>query len=369
MRINIIQGAFLPVPALRGGAVEKMWHRMGIEFSRAGHDVTHISRTFTSLANDEEVHGVRYLRVPGYDQPRNGAWLKFLDLLYSRRAIGVAPAADITVSNTFWCPILVKPHHGNVVVDVQRMPKGQLRLYDKAARLRANSSAVSNAMIHERPGVQDRIRIIPNPLTSSPAAVPSWQSRSKTLLYAGRIHPEKGIELLLEAWQRIRESPAVHDWKLQLIGPINAAGGGGGEQWWSEVGARFGFDNVEILPPVYDEFELNTHYAAARIFVYPSIAETGETFGSAILEAMSNGTPPLVSNLACFTDFVQPECNGFVFDHRENEPVSALAKSLLSTMAMDLSRQSRAAQKVNDTHSSSVIAQAFLEDFNSLANR
>src|SRR5262249_25971239 len=41
LRINIVQGAFFPVPALRGSSVEKVWHALGREFARAGHKVTH----------------------------------------------------------------------------------------------------------------------------------------------------------------------------------------------------------------------------------------------------------------------------------------------------------------------------------------
>ncbi|GAB5559640.1 MAG: hypothetical protein SynsKO_12870 [Synoicihabitans sp.] len=366
MRINIIQGAFLPVPPLRGGAVEKMWHRMGIEFAREGHKVTHLSRIYSSLPTEEQRAGVSHLRVTGYDQPHNGLWLKLLDYFYSRRALAVAPPADVTITNTFWAPILSKPHHGKLVVDVQRMPKGQLRFYDHAARLRANSSAVSEAMIRERPSTRGRIQIIPNPLTSPPEPSKPWSERAKTILYAGRIHPEKGLEMLLAAWQRIRKSEVYPGWKLKLIGPSEVSGGGGGERWWSQTQARYGAEGIEILSPIYDESSLNTHYATARIFVYPSLAETGETFGSAILEAMSHGTPPVVSALACFTDFVQHNRNGFVFNHRDADRVSQLETVLKSSMVSDLSLQSHDATRVNETHSPTAISRAFLSDFNAL---
>jgi hypothetical protein len=46
MRITIVQGAFLPVPPLLGGAVEKMWFGLAPEFVRHGHEVVYISRRF-----------------------------------------------------------------------------------------------------------------------------------------------------------------------------------------------------------------------------------------------------------------------------------------------------------------------------------
>ena len=49
MKITIVQGAFLPVPPLLGGAVEKCWQALGQEFARRGHQVTHVSRAYGDL--------------------------------------------------------------------------------------------------------------------------------------------------------------------------------------------------------------------------------------------------------------------------------------------------------------------------------
>jgi hypothetical protein len=40
MRITIVQGAFLPVPPVLGGAVEKIWFALGKEFASRGHGDT-----------------------------------------------------------------------------------------------------------------------------------------------------------------------------------------------------------------------------------------------------------------------------------------------------------------------------------------
>ena len=36
-------GAFLPVPPIKGGAIEAVWFLLGQEFAKHGHEVTHIS--------------------------------------------------------------------------------------------------------------------------------------------------------------------------------------------------------------------------------------------------------------------------------------------------------------------------------------
>jgi hypothetical protein len=40
MNITIAMGFFLPVPPAAGGATEKSWHRLALEFARKGHAVT-----------------------------------------------------------------------------------------------------------------------------------------------------------------------------------------------------------------------------------------------------------------------------------------------------------------------------------------
>ena len=78
MKITIVQGAFLPVPTLRGGAVEKMWFELGKQFVSKGHTVTHISRKFPGLPFLEFIDGVKHIRVRGFDWPSNPIILKLL---------------------------------------------------------------------------------------------------------------------------------------------------------------------------------------------------------------------------------------------------------------------------------------------------
>ena len=69
MKITIVMGAFLPVPPIMGGAVEKVWLALGQEFARAGHEVVQISRAVPQLPAAEMIEGVRHIRVPGFDAP------------------------------------------------------------------------------------------------------------------------------------------------------------------------------------------------------------------------------------------------------------------------------------------------------------
>lgn len=368
MRITVLQGAFLPVPPLRGGAVEKMWFELGKQFSQQGHRVSHVSRRFPGLPPEELIEGVRHLRVRGYDTPANGLHLKLLDLLYSLRALRVLPPADILITNTFWLPILAARRQqqlGRIVVDVQRMPKGQMRYYRRAACLRANSSAVAQAVAREAPGLAGRIHTIPNPLPFQPPQRVAAE-REPVVLYCGRLHPEKGIALLVEAF-RLACEQGLSGWTLRLVGPADTAAGGGGVGWLESLlsGPQAVGLPIEWQGPIYGEQELLQHYRQAALFAYPSLAERGETFGLAPLEAMACGAVPIVSDLACFRDFITPGLNGLVFNHRATDPAARLAAELLD-LASDPQRRSamaEAALAVCESHHPATIGHQFLECF------
>lgn len=379
MKITIVQGAFLPVPALLGGAVEKVWLALGQEFVRRGHHVTHVSRAYPGLPAREMIGGVEHHRLGGFEAPGSMLKLKILDLLYSLRVRLALPRADILVTNTFWLPVLVRgTSRGKLYVHVARYPKGQLKLYGHAARLQTVSTPVARAMIAQAPHLRAKIKVIPNSVSVSPVtSTEAINPRENILLYAGRIHPEKGIDLLLEAFARFlgeqgADTPASALWRLRLVGPWEHRQGGGGAAYLEALRERHSAraNRVEWVGPIFDAVQLADCYRQAALFVYPSLAETGETFGVAPLEAMSHGCPPLVSGLECFRDFITDGDTGFIFDHRAPEPVRELANALtrLARSPGELARVGRAGWEKAREYSVERVADAYLADFESLLN-
>ena len=361
MKITIVTGAFLPVPPLLGGAVEKMWLALAKEFVRAGHQVTIISRRFPGLSDEEVVEGSHYRRVGGFSSPKNILLLKFFDLFHTLSVLPKLPAADILISNTFWLPVLARPlHRGRLLIDVQRMPKGQMCLYGGNSVLRANSRAVHDAILAEIPEAADRIITIPNPLPFDPPQEIDLKAKESVILYAGRIHPEKGLDLLIAA-----ASSLPMGWILDVVGPHQISAGGGGEEYLATLKCKAKGLPVMFSGPLHEMSQLNERYKRATVFVYPSIADGGETFGLAVLEAMAWGCVPIVSDLACFQDFVTHGTNGMVFNHRAKDAPGRLAE-LISQLAGSpglLQELSVKALDVRRTHSPRHVSGLFLDAF------
>ena len=367
MKITIVLGAFLPVPPVMGGAVEKAWFVLAQEFARRGHEVVQISRGVPQFPREEVIAGVRHVRVRGFDTPRSLLWLKVLDLIYSLRVKSVLPEADILVTNTFWLPLLLRSkNRGQVYVHVARYPKGQTRFYTKAARLQAPSQAVAEAVSTEAPKLAGRVAVVPYPV---PAAMKQSEplpvaSREKLILFVGRVHPEKGVDLLVDAFAAAPPG-AFADWKLVIVGPAESKFGGGGDDYLDDLKRRARDAAVIFRGPVFDPATLENEYRSAQLFVYPSLAERGESFGLAPLEAMAQGCAVLVSDLACFRDFIGDNETGFVFDHRKPRASEALREQLqrITREPTLLMTAAEAGYRKSAEYSISRVADQFLDDF------
>ncbi|MEY2481300.1 MAG: hypothetical protein QOI04_2227 [Verrucomicrobiota bacterium] len=369
MKITIVLGAFFPVPPVMGGAIEKVWFALGQEFARRGHTVVQISRAFPRFPRTEIIAGAKHRRVRGFDAPASLLWLKVLDLIYSVRAYFVLPRADILVTNTFWFPMLLRNgKRGKLYVHVARFPKGQMRLYKHAARLQTPSQAVARAVVAEVPSLEAKIVVIPNPTPQRSMALPI-SKREKIILFVGRIHPEKGVHLLIDAFANSARERSP-EWLLRIVGPTETRYGGGGEDYLRKLkraAAKTG-SRIEMRGPIFDAAALDREFWSARVFAYPSLAEKGESFGLAPLEAMAHGCAALVSDLECFHDFIVDPETGFIFDHRAANPEKALAAKMSILLADEtlLARAAEAGYRKSADYTVKRVADQFLEDFSAV---
>lgn len=357
MRITIVMGFFLPVPALQGGATEKIWPHLARLLAEAGHEVTIVSRRWPGLADRESAGRLHHLRLPGI---RHTRWLPLnllLDFLWGLQVLVRAPRADVIVCNTVSLPVYarwLRPAAGRVAVVLGRMPKGQNRLYGATDLILATSTAVAAKARAENPRLGERIFTLPNSidwLLHQAAGAARIPDQGLTIGYVGRIHPEKGLECLLEAAAELARQDDLPTWRLVLVGPVAVAQGGGGEAYRDGLRDRFGTtlgDRLEFLAPVYDAAALARIYGGLDVFCYPSTAAQGEGLSVAPIEAMAAGAVPVVSRLDCYHDLIVPDVNGLQFDQTSAHAPPELAR-LLASLLRDPQRRRRLAQAAQET--------------------
>jgi len=376
MRITIVSGFFLPVPPVSGGATEKSWYQLARIFAAQGHAVTLVSRRWPGWPDRETVEGIQHLRLPGAAH-RAQLWLNLLlDFIWSWRVFFALPPADIVVVNAVALPVwlgLLKPGAGRVVLMTGRMPKGQYRHYHRIARVFAASSFVRDRVLGENPGLAPVTRVCGYPIDwkilSQPAAA---QPAEVTLGYVGRLHREKGLLLLADALAIVVQTTGLPPWRLLLSGPSDLERGGSGaefrEQLLQKISAALPASRLTLLDPQFDERALAGVYQRIHVFCYPSLAEQGETFGVAVAEAMAAGAVPVVSQLACFTDFVRDGENGLAFDHRAPDASARLAAALIRLLRDPAlrGRYAAAACTTARNYDYPAYAGSLLEDFTQL---
>jgi glycosyltransferase involved in cell wall biosynthesis len=354
MRLTIVNGFFLPVPPALGGSTEKIWNGLAREFAARGHRVTFISRSWPGFPASETIGGVVHRRVRGAGHSRFLAANLARDFFWGVRVARVLPEADIIICNTVTLPVWIRrirPSAGRVVPVISRMPKGHGLAYRGADAVLAVSAAAAERLRRENPRLEGRIVCSPNPIdwglharsaSRSPAA-----DRPLVIGYAGRVHPEKGIALLLAAAARLSEQPALPRWELEIVGPAGIRAGGGGEAWLGKLLAEFESrlgPRLRVAGPEFDTERLARRYGGMDVFCYPSLSERGETFGVAVAEAMAAGCAPVVSALPCFGELVREGETGLVFDHAAPGADSRLAEAISRLLGDSRLRQEVAAR-------------------------
>jgi glycosyltransferase involved in cell wall biosynthesis len=135
-----------------------------------------------------------------------------------------------------------------------------------------------------RAGFRQPICVLPNgidvpPVVARPAPGP------RQLLYLGRIHPKKGIDILLNAWRDVQRRFA--DWELHIAGPDNE----GYLATMQGLARQLRLERVIFRGPLYGD-EKSRAYRAASAFVLPTHSEN---FGMTVAEALAAGTPAIVT--------------------------------------------------------------------------
>ena len=139
-------------------------------------------------------------------------------------------------------------------------------------------------------GFNQPIAVLPNGIDIPDMPLKAHQ-KNKTLLFLGRVHPKKGIDILLNAWLKVQSS--FPEWSVIIAGSdLDILGRGGYLKEIIHYSKKIGCERVNFIGPIYgkEKFEL---YQSSSIFVLPTYSEN---FGMTVAEALSVGTPAIVSH-------------------------------------------------------------------------
>lgn len=179
----------------------------------------------------------------------------------------------------------------------------QRRLLDSATILHATADNEAEQLA--RLGLRQPVQIIPNgvalPDYGQVMGLRKVPSEKRTCLFLSRIHPKKGLPLLLEAWNELRPSA----WKLHIAGPDEA----GHRAQLEEMVRKLDLGGaVCFLPPLEGGEKLRA-LAQADLFVLPTYSEN---FGIVVAEALAHGCPVVTTHGAPWEELTIEECGWWV---------------------------------------------------------
>jgi len=175
-----------------------------------------------------------------------------------------------------------------------RVP-GRWSGWRSADQVIAISSAVRAALVTG--GVSDsRLYLIPSGTAVGPRLTPPFatDAQSRPLLAVGALTPEKGHDVLLAAFARLRpEYPAL---RLRIVGE------GSGRAQLERLARKLDCATAVEFPGQREPIQ--PEMAAAAMLIQPS---RREALGTAVLEAMVAGVPVIASRTGGLVELLEPD--------------------------------------------------------------
>ena len=231
-----------------------------------------------------------------------------------------------------------------------------LFLYQKKAIQRAlflHATAQMEANNIRSIGFKNPIYIIPNGIDLSDVKKNKEYYGTKKMVFISRIHPKKGIEILIEAWSNSN----TDGWVLEI------AGNGDKEYIENLNQSAKNIKNVNFVGAKYGEDKWD-FLRSADVMVLPTHSEN---FGIVIAEALAVGVPVITTQGTPWEDLEMHKCGWWI-----NLSVSNLSLTLeeaMDTSAKDLAKMGSYGRKlVEEKYEIKVVTKKIVELYQKAIN-
>jgi len=225
-----------------------------------------------------------------------------IDVIHTHQALWEAIAAGLFRSWLGGVPTLIQPASAGQYGEAADLARTRGAFILRRLILRNTAFAAISAEIDREwrelgvpPGRMIRMAsgVDAETFHPGPSRVDSALLPRPRAVFTGRLHPQKNLPLLLEAWVAVARNSHAN---LILIGPGNE------RQSLIELAAKLGIaDRVQFVGAVDNPAD---YLRAADFFVLPSVAEG---MSNSLLEAMATALPCVVSGIGGNTDLI---CDG-----------------------------------------------------------
>jgi glycogen(starch) synthase len=311
MRILFSSYAFRPSV----GGIETVSAILAEQFAAAGHEIELITET---LGDNSAENRYRIIRRPGLKKLIT--MIRWSDLFFQNN-----------ISLRSLLPALLFKKRAIVVHQTWiRNTRGKITWNSRLKRMllgHVTNVAISRAVADD---LGRKCMIIPNPYRDELFRIIPGAARNKTLLFAGRLVSDKGVDLLLQALEQLRREG------LQL--DLTIVGTGPEAEHLSALSRQLGLQNQVVFAGQKSGEELAQLMNQHRIMVVPS--RWAEPFGIVALEGIACGCRIVGSEAGGLKEAIGP-C-GITFENRNAKSLADALKRLLRDRALEDSLRSAA---------------------------
>lgn len=143
------------------------------------------------------------------------------------------------------------------------------------------------------------------------------KAAGRQLLYLSRIHPKKGVDILLEVWSQIQDD--FPEWSLKIAGPINDYA-----RSMQALARSLNTQRVEFTGEVTADKKWQL-LGGSELFVLPSHSEN---FGIAVAESLAAGTAAIATQGTPWAGLAERRCGEWI-----EFGAAALERSLRTMLA------------------------------------
>lgn len=368
LRLALVTRRFWP---LVGGA-EMAMANLAAEFRRQGHSVRIVTGRWEKHWPLEMVH--REVPVTRLPHPRTRGWgtLRYMYALSSwlhREKQNLDAVLVSMLKHDAYCavgalqqsgvPVILRGEGGGPGGDCVWQQTARFGLRIRKRCLEADAfiapSSVIASELREAGYATERIVQIDNGVRIPPLTTPATRDAARAALgeanhdlrlepsaplavYTGRLHSDKGLLDLVNAWRPIAERwPAARLW---LVGE-----GPQREDLFRRI-SDLDLKYRICLPGAFDDTE--DVLQAADMFILPSYSEG---MSLSLLEAMAAGVPVIASDIAGNRALVAHEQSGLLVPPRDVRGFTSAIARLLEQPSLRISLGSQARQEVQDKYS------------------
>jgi L-malate glycosyltransferase len=367
VRVGYVVSFFHPFAS----GAERQALAQGTELVRRGHSVHVITRAIPQYPiGDEEHQGIfihRWVKTASRG-PLFGlsfvagviAALRKLrseiDIVHTHQALWEAVGTGLGRSWLGGKPTLVQPASAGYYGEAEELGRTRGSAWLARAILRNTGFAAISAEIEREwraLGVtEQRITRMASGVDADlfrpgPSSADEVLPAGPRVIFTGRLHPQKNLPLLLEAWTQVAAKSGAN---LILLGP------GTDRQVLTDLAASLGIaGRVHILDAVSNPAD---YLRAADLFVLPSVAEG---MSNSLLEAMATGLPCVVSGIGGNTDLIEDGRTGRVVTPATPEAWSLALLDLIDDPATAQRLGAAARRRVESEFALGVVVDRYLE--------